>query len=47
VPSIDVRPFRRADRDQLAELVNAHIQTALPGVTVSVNAVLKQLEHGA
>jgi hypothetical protein len=45
VPSIDVRPFSRADRDQLAELVNAHIGAVLPGVSVSVNAVMSQLER--
>jgi GNAT superfamily N-acetyltransferase len=45
VPSIEVRPFQRRDRDQLAALVNAHIEVVLPGVAVSVNAVLSQLER--
>jgi hypothetical protein len=39
----EVRPFRRADRDQVAALVNAHVESVLPGVTLSVNAVLSQL----
>jgi hypothetical protein len=45
VPSIDVRPFQRRDREQLTALVNAHIEAVLPGVAVSVNAVLSQLER--
>jgi GNAT superfamily N-acetyltransferase len=45
VPSIEVRPFHRRDREQLAALVNAHIEAVLPGVGVSVNAVLSQLER--
>jgi GNAT superfamily N-acetyltransferase len=44
VPSVEVRPFRRDDRDQLTELVNAHIGAVLPGVSVSVNTVMRQLE---
>jgi len=43
--SVQVRPFRRADREQLTALVNAHIQAVLPGVSVSVNTVLSQLER--
>ena len=31
MPSIDVRPFQRRDREQLAGLVNAHIDAVLPG----------------
>jgi ribosomal protein S18 acetylase RimI-like enzyme len=42
---IEVRPFRRSDRQQLADLVNAHVQAVVPGVSVSVNAVLSQLER--
>lgn len=42
---ISVRPFRRSDRDQLSTLVNAHVEAVLPGVTVSPNAVLSQLER--
>jgi GNAT superfamily N-acetyltransferase len=45
VPSIDVRPFHRRDREQLTTLVNAHVEAVLPGVAVSVNAVLSQLER--
>jgi hypothetical protein len=45
VPSVEVRPFRRDDRDQLTELVNAHIGAVLPGVSVSVNTVMRQLER--
>jgi GNAT superfamily N-acetyltransferase len=41
----EVRPFRRADRDQLTALVNAHVQAVIPGMSVSVNAVLSQLER--
>lgn len=40
-----VRPFRRSDRDQLTDLVNAHAQAVLPGVSISVNAVVNQLER--
>jgi len=40
-----VRPFRRSDRDQLAQLVNAHAQAVVPGMAISVNAVLSQLER--
>jgi ribosomal protein S18 acetylase RimI-like enzyme len=45
VPPIEIRPFRRSDRDQLTDLVNAHIEAVLPGVSVSPNAVLSQLER--
>ena len=37
---IEVRPFRRSDRQQLTDLVNAHVQAVVPGMSVSVNAVL-------
>jgi GNAT superfamily N-acetyltransferase len=40
-----IRPFRRSDREQLAALVNAHVAAVIPGVTVSVNALLNQLER--
>ena len=43
--AVQVRPFRRADREQLTALVNAHIQAVVPGVVVSVNTVLSQLER--
>jgi hypothetical protein len=38
--TVCVRPFRRADREQLTALVNAHIQAVVPGVSVSVNTVM-------
>jgi hypothetical protein len=40
-----IRPFRRSDREQLTELVNAHIAAVVPGVSVSVNALMSQLER--
>ena len=43
--AIEVRPFRRSDRHQVTDLVNAHVQAVVPGVSVSVNAVLSQLER--
>ena len=43
--SIEVRPFRRRDRDQLADLVNAHAAAVVPGVGVSVAAILSHLER--
>ena len=43
--SVEVRPFRRPDRDQLTALTNAHIAAVLPGVSLSVNTVLSQLER--
>jgi GNAT superfamily N-acetyltransferase len=45
VPADQVRPFRRSDRDQLTALVNAHVQAVVPGLSVSVNTVLGQLER--
>jgi GNAT superfamily N-acetyltransferase len=45
MPSIEVRVFRRADRDQLTELVNAHAAAVVPGLGVSVATVLSQLER--
>jgi GNAT superfamily N-acetyltransferase len=45
MPQVQVRPFRRADREQLAALVNAHVQAVVPGVLVPVNTVLSQLER--
>ena len=38
--AIQVRSFRRADRDQLTRLVNAHAEAVVPGMSTSVNAVL-------
>jgi GNAT superfamily N-acetyltransferase len=45
VSAIEVRPFSRADRDQITDLVNAHIAAVVPGISVSVNAVMSQLER--
>src|SRR6266566_4525702 len=42
---VQVRPFRRADRDQLTQLVNAHAEAVVPGMSVSVNTVLGSLER--
>jgi GNAT superfamily N-acetyltransferase len=42
---IQVRPFRRADRDQLTQLVNAHAEAVVPGMSASVNTVLSSLER--
>src|SRR5262249_31461828 len=43
--SIEVRPFRRGDRDQLTRLVNAHAEAVVPGMGVSVSTVLTSLER--
>ena len=43
--SIEIRPFRRDDREQLTGLVNTHVATVIPGITVSVNTVMSQLER--
>ncbi|MFR0354393.1 N-acetyltransferase [Streptomyces sediminimaris] len=45
MPAFTVRPFRRDDRDQLTDLVNAHVAAVVPGVSVSVNTVLGDLER--
>ena len=42
---IEVRPFRRSDRDQLTQLVNAHAAAVVPGMSVSVSTVLSALER--
>jgi GNAT superfamily N-acetyltransferase len=42
---IAVRPFRRPDRDQVTRLANAHISAVVPGMTISVNALMSQLER--
>jgi GNAT superfamily N-acetyltransferase len=42
---VQVGPFRRPDREQLTALVNAHVQAVVPGVSVSVNTVMSQLER--
>jgi GNAT superfamily N-acetyltransferase len=43
--SVRVRPFRRSDRDQLTQLVNAHAEAVIPGMSASVNTVLSSLER--
>src|SRR5919202_355256 len=43
--SVEVRPFRRTDREQLTHLVNVHAAAVIPGVSVSVNTVMSQLER--
>ena len=43
--SIQVRPFRRSDREQLTQLVNTHAAAVLPGMSVSVSTVLSALER--
>ncbi|WP_328766333.1 N-acetyltransferase [Streptomyces sp. NBC_00286] len=43
--ALQVRPFHRDDRDQLTELVNAHVAAVVPGVSVSVNTVLSELQR--
>jgi len=42
---VQVRPFRRGDRDQLTNLVNTHAEAVVPGLSVSVNTVLSSLER--
>ncbi|MFC7405680.1 hypothetical protein [Georgenia alba] len=43
--TVEIRAFRRGDRDQLTALVNAHAQAVVPGVSVPVNAALSQIER--
>ena len=43
--AIEVRPFRRSDRDQLTDLVNAHAAAVIPGLGTSVSAALSALER--
>ena len=45
VSGITVRPFRRGDRDQLTQLVNAHAAAVVPGMGASVSTVLASLER--
>ena len=42
---VQVRPFRRSDREQVTALVNVHAAAVVPGVSASVNTVLSQLER--
>jgi len=43
--AIEVREFRRRDREQVTELVNAHAAAVVPGLGVSVSALLSDLER--
>ena len=43
--SVEVRAFRRSDREQLTQLVNAHAAAVVPGMGVSVSTVLSSLER--
>lgn len=43
--SVIVRVFGRRDRDQVTALVNLHVAAVIPGVVLSVNTVLGQLER--
>lgn len=43
--NIEVRPFARADRDQVTSLVNAHIAAVIPNLSVSVSTLMSQLER--
>jgi ribosomal protein S18 acetylase RimI-like enzyme len=45
VSSVEVRPFRREDREQLTALVSAHTAAVVPGLSVAVSTVLSQLER--
>lgn len=45
MPDALVRPFRRADREQLTSLVNAHISSVVPGWAVSAAVLLAQIER--
>ena len=40
-----IRPFARSDREQLTDLVNRHVHAVVAGVSLSVNAVMSQLER--
>lgn len=42
---IEVRPFTRGDREQLARLVNAHVAAAMPGASVPTATLLNDLER--
>ncbi len=44
-PPVEVRPFRRSDRDQLTHLVKSHAAAVVPGMGASVSAVLSSLER--
>jgi GNAT superfamily N-acetyltransferase len=42
---VEVRAFRRSDREQLTQLVNTHAAAVVPGMGVSVSTVLSSLER--
>ena len=42
---VEVRSFRRSDRQQLTALVNAHVAAVIPGVSLSVASVVSNLER--
>jgi hypothetical protein len=42
---MQVRPFRRSDRERLTQLVNTHAAAVVPGMSVSVSTVLSALER--
>lgn len=41
----EIRPFARHDRDQLTDLVNAHIKAVIPGCSVPVATILSSMER--
>jgi GNAT superfamily N-acetyltransferase len=43
--TVEVRLFHRRDREQLTDLVNAHIAAVVPGLSLSVAALLSHLER--
>jgi hypothetical protein len=43
--TIEVRRFRRDDRQQVTRLVNIHAGAVIPGMATSVNAVMSQLQR--
>lgn len=45
MPTAEIRSFSRPDRDQLAALVNSHVAAVVPGVQVSINTLLAQMER--
>jgi GNAT superfamily N-acetyltransferase len=42
---VEVRSYRRSDRQQLTALVNAHVAAVIPGISLSVAAVTSSLER--
>ena len=45
MPEIEIVPFRREHREQLTDLVNAHIEAIVPGWAVSTSTLLNHLER--